>query len=536
MSESEMETEATNGIKISRFHGKRGEDYGLWRLRLRASCRVKGVWGVVDSSAPSSSTLSTNEDYTAHPDATILSSRIISKREKASGIINSALGDVPLWVVLEAYDDPGRMLELLDSRYASNRTVSRIAVQTQLFRMTYTDQDMSTYVDHYTYMFAQLKQMGKDIAIPDTHKAPMLLASIDPHGPLESAAAALRTKNTAELTWDYVATTLIDEYNARHQSSFNSRRPNKNRTKRKQKNKRGSTASLSSKQYNYNSDSDYSDTEVSDRALSAAFKSLKLDRASNGKHHCNLCDKDGHTGDRCFLNPENPNNKLPPKVRQLFTAQSKVSSANCSGKKSKVEIAGAMITKTTICPPQNMASYADSGATVHCFHSENVFVAGTLESCDERIVMLADKTSVVAKECGDVILPFENANIRLKRALYIPNLGYNLVSTGMFADKGIESHFGREDVRFVLTKDKIFIGKGIRHLGTGMYVLPEPVIQHTPEKAMSLFVSDTTELWHRRLAHINSRDLLTLHKHVEGCSQAWKFERCMSRMSPRKSS
>lgn len=42
----------------------------------------------------------------------------------------------------------------------------------------------------------------------------MLLASNEYTFALESAAAALRTKDNFELTWDYVAVTLIDEYNA----------------------------------------------------------------------------------------------------------------------------------------------------------------------------------------------------------------------------------------------------------------------------------------------------------------------------------
>ena len=57
--------------------------------------------------------------------------------------------------------------------------------------------------------------MGKDSAIPESHKAPMLLASIYQTCTLESTAAALRTKDASELSWDYVATTLIDEYNAK---------------------------------------------------------------------------------------------------------------------------------------------------------------------------------------------------------------------------------------------------------------------------------------------------------------------------------
>ncbi len=46
-----------------------------------------------------------------------------TKVNKAPEITISAIGYAPLRVVLDADDDSGRMLHLLDSRYASNRTV-----------------------------------------------------------------------------------------------------------------------------------------------------------------------------------------------------------------------------------------------------------------------------------------------------------------------------------------------------------------------------------------------------------------------------
>ena len=58
--------------------------------------------------------------------------------------------------------------------------------------------------------------MGKDAAIPESHKAPMLLASIPVDSPLEVTAAALRTKDIEDLTWEYVSATLIDEVKARN--------------------------------------------------------------------------------------------------------------------------------------------------------------------------------------------------------------------------------------------------------------------------------------------------------------------------------
>ena len=539
MSESDTEMDTNSGIKISRFHGRRGEDYALWRHRLRAACRVKGVWGVVDTSTESSVTTDLTDAERVRID-----SRTRAKREKASGIIISALGDAPLRVVMDVDDDPARMLQLLDGRYASNRTVSRIAVQTQLFRMSYNGQNMSTYVDQFTSLFSQLERMGTDAAIPDSHKAPMLLASIDPKCPLESTAAALRTKDIGELTWDYVATTLIDEYNAKESSTSGSGSSHKPRNRRK-KNKQGGSGSGNRVDNNrndqYDSDSDIDSTV---RAFAVALKSGKFDVPDRNKtYHCNFCDKSGHTEDRCWLNPDNPNNKIPAKLQQRFSSKANAvvtnsSSAKGTGSKksTKVEIVGATILmsnqnivdvdKTTVLPPKDHRTYNDSGATCHCFHCESYFVPGSLVPC-QREVMLADKNSVTATHMGDVILPFENANIRLKHVLYIPNLGYNLVSTGRLADNGIESKFGRCDVRLTLESNNFYVGLGSRDTESGLYMMPQP--ENHESKSQALVTSHSskaseTELWHRRLAHINAKDLVKLHEHVDDVPELVQME------------
>jgi len=309
MGDSESETSTT--LKLPRFYGKRNEDYGLWRMRLRAACRVKGVWSAVDSSS-SSETTEQNSETTKQPSASDQPSSSsdqpspssskkcnVEKREKASAIIISALGDTPLRVVMEAEDDPARMMKLLDARYASSRTVSRISVQTQLFRMNYSGQNMSTYVDQFTSLFSQLERMGKDAAIPESHKAPMLLASIDPNCTLESTAAALRTKEVTELTWDYVATTLIDEYNARLVSS-NPVNTNSAKSKKKKKKSKISTSMSASSHQDEHDDSTDSEIEKTVQAFSAALKSSMSSNTSETSK-CEFCGKKGHTEDRCFF-------------------------------------------------------------------------------------------------------------------------------------------------------------------------------------------------------------------------------------------
>ena len=395
----------------------------------------------------------------------------MAKREKTSGIIISALGDAPLRVVMDAEDDPARMLQLLDSRYASNRTVSRISVQTQLFQMLYTDQNISTYIDQYTSLFSQLECMGKDAAIPESHKASMLLVSIDPNCALESTAADLPTKDSNKLTWDYVTTTLIDEYNAKVSSGTLSKRKKKRNKSREARSDSTTADVVIQDETEHDSDSD---TDTTVRAFAAVLRSLKTDSGDHTKrYHCEFCGRSGHTEDRCYMNRDNPNNQIPSKLRKVLQNSETTAVMSHSTRPKKpvnVEFAGASVESTTISPPKDLRSYAESGATCHCFHSKSAFVPNSLGPCVPRTVLLPNKMSVTATQMGEVLLPFENANIRLGKVLYIPNLGNNLVSTGKLTDNGIESHFRRFDVRLILESTSFFVGNGNRDSGCGMYV------------------------------------------------------------------
>lgn len=71
----------------------------------------------------------------------------------ASGIIISLLRDASLPVVFEAEDYSTRITSLLDFIYASSRRVSAIALQTRLFRISYKDQSMYSYIDQYSSLF-----------------------------------------------------------------------------------------------------------------------------------------------------------------------------------------------------------------------------------------------------------------------------------------------------------------------------------------------------------------------------------------------
>lgn len=178
--------------------------------------------------------------------------------------------------------------------------------------MRYTGQDMTKSIDEYTALFSQLEFMGKDIAIHEAHKAPMLLASIDPTSELEPIAAALRFKDGADLTWEYVATTLIDEFNSRQGPRTKSGRAERKREIRKNK---SATRSDVIQEYGSSSE-EFIDVKSTVRTLDAAMKTEKFStNGANSSEVCEFCNKRGHVERTCFLNPDNPENRIPQKTK-----------------------------------------------------------------------------------------------------------------------------------------------------------------------------------------------------------------------------
>lgn len=82
--------------------------------------------------------------------------------------------------------------------------------------------------------------------------------------------------------------------------------------------------------------------------------------------------------------------------------------------KNKAEVLSTVSEKTTIVPPKHLKTYAESCATVHCFHNKFLFTAGSLVSYDEPAILLADKKSSMSLVTGEVNIEIEHAIIRLE--------------------------------------------------------------------------------------------------------------------------
>jgi hypothetical protein len=120
--------------------------------------------------------------------------------------------------------------------------------------------------------------------------------------------------------------------------------------------------------------------------------------------NCDFCGEAGHVGNKCFLNPSNPNNRLPDKLREkhlIASSDEKKQKPKKLNHASIEMVAMARSTvpkaeKTTINPPKDSRCYLDSGATCSIFFSRQAFVPGTLRLCDPRPILLADTSDIRA--------------------------------------------------------------------------------------------------------------------------------------------
>lgn len=196
------------------------------------------------------------------------------------------------------------MLALLDKRFQSKQTATRISILTAMYSKRFNpNQDMRKYIDEFETLFAQLERIGSDIKIPEAHKAPLLLAIMGNSSPLESPVAALRTKDTDQLSWEAVSSDVIQEW-----------------TQLKPKGS-GSPEQESDRNDNGNGNN-------------CRRRRLRANRAASAKRNFKFCDGRGHTAENCYSNPESPNCKLLDKVKSSL--QSMIATASERQKQHKI--------------------------------------------------------------------------------------------------------------------------------------------------------------------------------------------------------
>ena len=182
-------------------------DYGLWKIRVTAALEALGLAGVTVTDSASE----TSGGASAAGSGRTTGDDDDNKRRRAFVIIIRALSDAALRVVRDVITDPVQMLAKLDARYDNKSTAAKISKMSELVSIAYKNsaKDIRKHIDKLAGLVAQLKAMKTPIA--DTIAVGILLASI-PVPSLDPITAAIKTLADDQMTWDNVATRLIEEW------------------------------------------------------------------------------------------------------------------------------------------------------------------------------------------------------------------------------------------------------------------------------------------------------------------------------------
>ncbi len=465
--------------KIQKFHGRVTDDYNLWRHRAEIALKGKGYWSKLQQSEVPSEV-----------------------KEKASAMIVQALGDSALRVCISKIDEPLEMLELLDKRYASTRSATRISLLTAVYSKKYADkQNMARFVDEFESLFAQLERIGTQVAIPEQHKAPLLLASMGNDSKLESTVSALRLKDTEDLTWEAVTADLIQEYNRLKGQPSSSHSGTRS--------KQGLRAETA-------------DDDESRRRRRNPRRALRTEKGDSEKD-CNFCGKKGHTSQSCFLNPDSSSCRLSKQaldnIRALKTSKGKET------EKKPVRFGGTAVVKKRhdalqATKNESPRAYLDSGASVSLFKSTKETVPGTYErGSDETVQVAVGSKPIPCAGKGTLLMD----SLQIPESLHVDRLNDTLVSVGQICDLGRIIVF--MDTQAVILKatsftvDESDIEATVpRNELTGLYEFQSGLRSvgedKKRQKANSGNVSRDINLWHYRLAHLHSEALKSLHQYV----------------------
>ena len=312
-----------------------------------------------------------------------------SKRQ-AGNIIVSALSDQALRVVRSVMSNPKDMLEKLDRRYDSKTTASKIAKMSELVSMRYTSirDDMARHVDRMAALIEQLRSMKT--TLDDSLAIGILVASIDVPS-LLPITAAIKTLAESDINWEDVTSRLIEE------------------------------------------------------SKTLTSSSGPVDRANAAMSSCQICQKNSHRTENCFLNPMNPHNKLKlsdESPTEILDVQKNNRKSNRRGRRGKLNDKNgeraAMARKKRNGRRTPDRLMLDSGTTSHLTpHADRVH---SKTPCDTPI-SLADDSIIVATSKGVRSVQFStddgSTKVSLSDTLIVPNASLSLLSVPALVNKGI---------------------------------------------------------------------------------------------------
>lgn len=157
----------------------------------------------------------------------------------------------------------------------------------------------------------------------------------------------------------------------------------------------------------------------------------------------------------------------------------------------------------------------DSGCTRHMTYDRGHFIE--FENHGGKVT-IADGTSLEVQGGGTIEVPIQGKTTKIVGVIYVPRLGYNLLSISQLADRRVACRFDGSIA--VLSRNGVTMATATRRGKS--YVLGPRVM----ESDAAVMAQDTlpgegqSRLWHRRLGHPGDRKLQATKEAVNGLPSA----------------
>lgn len=162
------------------------------------------------------------------------------------------------------------------------------------------------------------------------------------------------------------------------------------------------------------------------------------------------------------------------------------------------------------------AWYIDSGATCHMSNDKSLM--SNFEAGPPVFVTVASGDNIESLGRGDVKVPLTSGSKTICDVIHVPQLTTNLLSVSKMTQKGLEVHFDSETCTiFDKNSDVVATATAVN----GVYELDIFSGSTNTNYAGTASAKEVTqELWHKRLAHLNSRSMRLLK---EGMAQGINY-------------
>lgn len=210
------------------------------------------------------------------------------------------------------------------------------------------------------------------------------------------------------------------------------------------------------------------------------------------KGKCFVCDKIGHRAKDCRKHKDQgTENKKPAQANiiEMEKFSMDVFDISLSTVVSKVNLVG-----------NTREWWVDTSATRHICANKTMF--SSYQAVDGEELFMGSSSTSKVEGLGKVVLKMTSGKeLTLNDVLHVPDIRKNLVSGSLLSKRGFR--LVSESDKFILNKSGMYLGKG--YVSEGLFKMNVmPIVTSKNNKnSSSVYLLESSNLWHDRLGHVN---------------------------------